>query len=77
MLDVLRVVKTKGKGKGKCGTKDREIFRLLTMTISAHKRLALWLALAADDFWYSSMKRSPKTAAARVTPTIASRSGPH
>jgi len=27
---------------------------------------AQWLPLAADDFWYSSMRRPPKAAAARV-----------
>lgn len=30
--------------------------------------LAQWLALAANDFWYPSMRRPPKTAAARVKP---------
>jgi len=30
---------------------------------------AQWLALAADDFWYSSMRRPPMTAAARVQAT--------
>jgi len=29
-------------------------------------RPARWLALAADDFWYASMRRPPKTAAVRV-----------
>jgi len=28
--------------------------------------LAQWLALGADDFWYSSMRKPPKPAAARV-----------
>jgi len=28
--------------------------------------LAQWLALAADDFWYSSMRKLPKPAAVRV-----------
>ena len=32
------------------------------------KPLAQWLVLAADDFWYSSMRKPPKTAAARVQP---------
>jgi hypothetical protein len=30
--------------------------------------LAQWLALAANDFWYPSMRRPPKTAAVRVNP---------
>ncbi len=30
------------------------------------RALAQWLALGADDFWYPSMRKPPKPAAARV-----------
>jgi len=70
-VGVQRVMKTNAnanananpKAKAKRITKTQ---RLPALAFFRHQRLATWLALAADDFWYPSMRRPPKTAAARV-----------